>query len=110
MTRNAWSKDMKLDPYTFGKSRACEVVVAMMNENVIPVYEKHRVLAFILASNLYFKEISEVSNKRIIVKLMDLFKRDTLAKVEKMPYPDKFKSYLKNVISYIYKSNLKKAI
>lgn len=102
----AWSKDLKLDPYTFGNSKACEVLADMMNKGMIPVFEKHRVLSFITGASRVFKEISSIENKGVGFLVSDLYRQSLISKIDQMPYPLKFKTYLKNVINHIYKKYL----
>ena len=105
----AWSKDMELDPGTFGGSPACHILVDMMNHNVIPVMEKHRVLSFISNVIYHFKELSKVEARGVRIRVMVLMKEDYFAKIDQMPYPAKFNSYLRNVVAYYFRRYLKEA-
>jgi hypothetical protein len=53
-------KPMILDPTTLGSSKAAKILVSMMNENVVPDYEKHKVLSFMVNSRYYFSNISSI--------------------------------------------------
>lgn len=105
----AWSKDMELDPGTFGGSPACHVLVDMMNHNVIPVIEKHRVLSFINDAIYQFKWLATIEEYGVKERSMVLMKNDILSRVDQMPYPTKFNSHLKNVITHHFRRYLKEA-
>ena len=103
----AWSKDMKLDRGTFGGSPACHVLVDMMNNDVIPIAEKHRVLSFINDATYQFKWLSTVQEYRVKERSMTLMRNDLFSRIDKMPYPTKFNSHLKNVITHHFRRFLK---
>lgn len=104
-----WSRDMKLDPGTFGGSPACHVLVDMMNNNVIPVSEKHRVLSFIGSAIWHFKSTSIIRDKGVRERVMVLLRNDIYSKIDQMEYPTKFNSHLKNVIAYHFRRFLEEA-
>jgi hypothetical protein len=103
----AWSKDMELDPGTFGGSPACHILVDMMNHNMIPIREKHRVLSFINDATYQFKWLSTVKDYSVKERAMVLMRDDILSRVDQMPYPPKFNSHLKNVITHHFRRYLK---
>lgn len=103
----AWSKDMTLDSGTFGGSPACHILVDMMNNNVISVAEKHRVLSFINDATYQFKWLSTVKDYGVKERAMVLMRDHLLARVDHMPYPPKFNSHLKNVITHHFRRYLK---
>ena len=105
----AWSKDMLLDPGTFGGSPACHVVVDMMNNNVIAVSEKHRVLSFIGNAIWNFKCLSIVEDRGVKERVLILMRDDLYGRINQMPYPEKFNSHLKNVINHHFRRYLKEA-
>jgi len=105
-----WSRDMQLDPGTFGGSPACHVLVDMMNKNVIPVQEKHRVLSFISGTILHFKAISAIKERGIRARVMVLLKNDLFSRIDQMPYPAHFNSYLKNVVNHHFRRYLKEVV
>src|SRR5271166_1052563 len=98
-----WSKDMKLDLTTFGSSPACRVLADMMNNNMIPISDKHRVLSFINAACYSFKCLAAISEYRVSQTAMSLMRDDFIRKTMTMPYPEKFNSFMRNVISHHYK-------
>ena len=100
------SRDMELDPGTFGGSPACHVLVDMLNKNVVPIRDKHKILSFINKATWHFKCLSVIEDQSVKTRAMTLVKADIFANVEKMPYPDKFKSYLKNVIYHHFRRYL----
>ena len=102
-----YSKDVKLDPGTFGSSPACHVLVDMMNNNFISIGDKHKVLSFVDDANIQMKWISTIAYKPAMSRSLALFREDLLARVNQMPYEEKFKTHLKNVISYFYKKTLR---
>ena len=103
----AWSRDMELDPGTFGGSPACHVVVDMMNRNVIPAFEKHRVLAFINSAIFEFKCIADIKRFGVRERVMFMMRDHFYDRISQMPYPEKFNSHLKNVINHHAKRYLK---
>ena len=105
----AWSKDMELDPGTFGGSPACHVVVDMMNHDVIPISEKHRVLSFVSSAIWHFKCLSIIKDYGVKERVMILMRDDILSRIDQMPYPAKFNSHLKNVITHHFRRYLKEA-
>jgi len=104
-----WSRDMELDPGTFGGSPACHILVDMMNHDMIPISEKHRVLSFINSSIWHFKCLSIIEDYGIKERTMILVKNDMFTKIDLMPYPAKFNSHLKNVITHHFRRYLKEA-
>jgi hypothetical protein len=104
------SRDMVLDPGTFGGSKVCHVIVDMMNHGVISIREKHKVLSLINDVNIGAKYLSEVSHPGVRNHAMRLTQEHYIAVIDKKDYPDKFKSHLKNVINSIFKKNLVKAM
>jgi hypothetical protein len=105
----AWSKDMNIDAGTFGGSPACHILVDMMNNNVIPVAEKHRVLSFINDAIYQFKWLSTVQEYSVKERSMILMRDHLLSRVNQMPYTEKFNSHLKNVITHHFRRYLKEA-
>jgi hypothetical protein len=103
----AWSKDMILDCGTFGRSPACHILVDMMNNNVISVFEKHRVLSFVNDAIYQFKWLSTVQEYGVKERAMTLMRDHLLSRVDQMPYPAKFNSHLKNVITHHFRRFLK---
>jgi hypothetical protein len=105
------SKDMKLNPGTFGGSPACHILVDMMNKNMIPVKEKHRVLAFINAVIIEFKAIKTIvpppKRHGYVDNLLVRSRNYHLAYIDKWDYPEIFRTILKNVIHYQCKRFLK---
>lgn len=104
------SRDMELDPGTFGGSPACHVLVDMLNKGVVSVRDKHKILSFITKATYNFKCLSALEDKSVRIRSMTLVKDDILSNVDKMPYSDKFKSYLKNVIYHHFRRYLREAI
>lgn len=96
----AWTKDIVLDLGTFGGTKVCHVLAEMMNQGVIPVYEKHRVLSFINATIHDFKEISVIQDKGVKYRVMYLMRDKRFETIDRMQYPKKFCSFLKNIINY----------
>lgn len=105
----AWSKDILVDPGTFGGSPACHIIADMMNQNVISVFEKHRVLSFINDAIYQFKWIGTIKDTGVKERAMVLMRDDLFARIDKMDYHPKFLSHLKNVITYHFRRFLKEA-
>lgn len=106
----AWSKDMKLDAGTFGGSPACHILVDMMNNNLIAVSEKHRILSFITSAIWHFKCLSVVGDYGVKERALVLMRDDLYDRIDKMPYPEKFNSHLKNVINHHFRRYLKEVV
>ena len=105
----AWSKDIWVDPGTFGASPACHIIADMMNKDIVSVFEKHRVLSFINDAIHQFKWISTIEDTGVKERAMILMRDDLFARIDKMTYPPKFLSHLKNVIAYHFRRFLKEA-
>ena len=109
----AWTKDIKLDPGTFGGSPACHILVDMMNHDLIPIYEKHRVLSLINSIIVEFKAIATIKSaeRRDVRETVMLRSRDFyLERIKKMAYPLIFRTVLMNVVHYKCKKFLKEAV
>lgn len=105
----SWSRDMKLSPGTFGGTPACHVLVEMMNNDLIPVREKHRVLSFITDAAYQFKWISSIKEFPVAERAMTLMRDHLIGRIDNMPYPEKFNSHLKNVIIHHFRRYLEEA-
>lgn len=106
----AWTKDIILDPGTFGNSKACHVLVDMMNNNEISVYEKHRVLSLINTMVHTFTSVSYIPHENVREKTNRMWLDIYLAKIEQCYYPTKFKTFYKNVAYYLSRKYLRGAI
>ena len=102
----AWSKDVWVDPHTFGGSKACEVLADMMNKDVVSIYEKHRILSFISDATIQFKYISCIPHDSVRERSMLLMKEDLFRRIDNFEYGIKVKSYIKNVVAHHYRKNL----
>lgn len=102
----AWSKDIWVDPHTFGGTKACEVLADMLNQNVVPPYEKHRILSFLNDITQQFKYTAYIPLDSVRVRAMLLLKDDIFRRIDRMTYSPKIKSYLKNIASHHYRKNL----
>lgn len=102
----ACSKDIWVDPHTFGSSRACEILADMMNKDHISIYEKHRVLHFINEAIYQFHWVSSIKEKSVKERTVTLVRNDFFNRISNMIYSDKFKSYLRNVISHHYRKHI----
>lgn len=104
------NRDIWVDPTTFGASKACRILADMMNQNVISTYEKHKVLSFISHVIHKFHGTSYIPvdvYPEVREQVMLLVRDDFLARADKMPYPPKFITFLKNVICYQHNSIIK---
>src|SRR6266496_3892610 len=95
-----YARDVYVDPHTFGGSRACEVLADMMNQNVINTFEKHKILSFINSVINQFNGVAYIPYVGIRIKAMNLIRDEILSRTDKMSYPIKFISFLKNVINH----------
>lgn len=106
----AWSKDICVEPHTFGGTKACEVLADMMNQNIVSAYEKHRTLAFINKASRMFHGAREISDNNTRNSVIELINRDITDKIDVMNYPPKYISYLKNVMAHYYRRALERNI
>jgi hypothetical protein len=102
-----YSKDVVLDPGTFGGTKACHVLAEMMNQNVISVFDKHKVLSFINKVIYDFNAIATITYSGVRGRSMMLMKDHYIVRAEQMPYPEKFISFMKNVINHHARRALK---
>jgi hypothetical protein len=104
-----FSTNPVLSPGTFGGSPACHILVDMMNKDMITVYQKRKVLAFITSICVEMKAISSIGNSSVREKLMIRSRDYHILRVESMPHPAIFNSLLKNVINHFSKKYLREA-
>lgn len=101
---------MELSPGTFGNTPACHVLVDMMNHNVIPVVEKHRVLSFITATVIReYKGIATITDRGVRTSVMLRSRDDFVERINAMPYHITFLSFLRNVIYGLARKYLREA-
>lgn len=101
-----WSRDVWVDPHTFGATKACEVLADMLNNNVVPIYEKHRILSFITDTTIQFKNIGYIPLNSVRERSMILMREDLFKRIDNYEYPPKVKSFMKNVVSHHCRKNL----
>lgn len=106
----AWSKDMVIEPHTFGGTKACEVLADLMNQNIVSAYEKHRTLAFINKGIRMYHGASYIPDQDTRNNVINLIKVDINSKISLMPYPIKYISYLKNVMAHYYRKALERVV
>jgi hypothetical protein len=109
----AWTKDIRLNYGTFGNSEACHTLVDMMNDNKIGVYEKHRVLSLINRASLFANGISQIPDAGVRHHMLLSARDEFISRVDIEPmgkYPEEFKSFLKNVINYVFNRSLKRVM
>lgn len=93
---------LNLKPDTFGNSKACFVVVEMMNEGIIDLRAQHKVLSFINNICIQSKAVATITNLNIRATTLNLVKRQYLKSIDLMPYDLKFNTHLKNVVHYVF--------
>jgi hypothetical protein len=103
----SWSREMTLNPGTFGGSPACHILVDMLNANVVKTFDKHRILRFINNSTWYFKCLSAISDSGVKMHAMTLMRDEFYSKIDLWTYPEKVKSLTKNVVNHHYRRYLK---
>lgn len=103
---SGWRTDIIIDPGTFGNSKACHILVDMMNNNVISIYEKHRVLSYITNAIHHFKSIAYIPHKGVRDRTAKLWLNQFIEKVNNLNYPVKFKTHLNNVLHYLSRKHL----
>lgn len=99
-----------LNPGTFGGSKACHVLIEMMNQNVITTFHKHKVLNLITSANITFKNLRYIPDVGVREQVMTVVRDNYYRRIKQMPYPARFCSFLENVIFYIFKKNLEKGL
>jgi len=106
----SWAREMELSPGTFGNSPACHVLVDMMNHDVIPTKEKHRVLSFITSTVIReYKAIGSITDPGIRTSIMWRSRDDFVKRINAMPYPQNFVTFLRNVIYHLARKYLNEA-
>jgi hypothetical protein len=103
----AWSKDLHLKPNTLGKTKSCQTLVGMMNENIISSRDKHKVLSFINEMVERYRVLSLIKNSKVKAYTFEVIRKNVSNLIELMPYDEKFVSYLKNVNVYYFRKYLK---
>lgn len=107
----AFTKNIeKLDPDTFGNSKACHVLVDLMNQNMINTPQKHRVLSFITSATSSFRNLRYIPDAGVRERIMTIMWGYYLTRIQEMLYPPKFISYLENVIFSIFRKNLEQGL
>lgn len=98
-----------MNPGTFGGSPACHILVDMLNANMVPPFEKRRVLAFIGSATFNFKWLSIIPQLGVKYRAMTLLRNEFYARIDLWTYSEKVKSLTKNVINHHYRKYLKEA-
>lgn len=93
---------LNLKPDTFGNSKACFVLVDMMNQGMIDIVAQHKILSLINNLCIKAKAVATINHTNIRATTLDLVKQQHLKLIDLMPYEMKFKSHLKNVVHYIF--------
>jgi hypothetical protein len=105
----AFSRDMVLDPGTFGGSPACHILVDMMNAGAVRVGDKHKLLSFIVSATYNFKWLSIIPEEGVKWRAMTLLRDELYSRIDQWDYNPKVKSLTKNVINHHYRRYLKEA-
>jgi hypothetical protein len=101
--------DCILNPGTFGGTKACHHLVDMMNANVVPPFEKRRILSLIASATYNFKWLSIIPEFGVKYRTMTLMRDDIYARIEKWTYDEKVKSLTRNVINHHYRRYVEEA-
>ena len=96
-----------LAPHTIGGSPVCHVLIAMMNEGLIPVKARRRVLSFLADAVVSFKHLSIVQHAGVKERSMLMMRDWYLERADKMPYHPRFNSHVKGVIAYYFRHYIK---
>src|SRR6266850_8273342 len=102
----AWSKDIWVDPHTFGGTKACETLADMLNKDIVSPYEKHRILAFLNQVTWQFKCIADIFDRGARERSMLLMKAHFINRINDMSYPSKVISFIKNIVNHHCRKNL----
>lgn len=105
----AWSKDIWVDPHTFGGTRACEILADMLNQNAVIGYEKHRIISFLNRAAIRLKMTATVYDNKTREYLLILVRNDLLNRVDQMKYPIDVITHLKNILHHYYRKHLEKS-
>ena len=105
----SFSRDMVLNPGTFGGTPACHILVDILNANVVRVGDKHRILSFITTATYNFKWLSVIPQEGVKYRAMTLMRDEFYSRIDTWTYPEKVKSLTKNVVNHHYRRYLKEA-
>lgn len=101
MGKVSLTKEVWVEPHTFGGSKACEALADMINGDILTTPAKHKLLKLINCINHRAIDISFIPNKSTRIFIMSLIKQHYCSIVKEKNYPIKIQSYLYNVINYI---------
>jgi len=99
---------MILLPNTIGNSLAAYYLIDMLNENMIPAYEKHRLLSIFNSTIIGLKKIMKIDDPGFRARIVHMWKENQFALIDSQTWNPKIKSYFKNVINSHIKSTLSK--
>ena len=102
----AWTRDIVIDSGTFGGTKACHVLADLLNQNVVSIYNKHKVLSFINDFIFQFQWIATIDQPGVRERSMTLMRDHLQSRIDEMDYNAKFKSYLRNVLLHHYRKSL----
>ncbi len=108
-TTKSRKPDCILNKGTFGGTLACHHLVDLMNANVVPPYEKRRILNLIASATYNFKWLSVIPQQGVKYRAMTLLKDEVYAQIEKWTYDKKVKSLTRNVVNHHYRRYLEEA-
>ena len=102
----AWSKNLVLSSNTMGSSLAAYHLVDMLNQDVIPTYEKHRLLSFFNKTMIGLKKLLKIEDPAFRAYIVNMWKERQFKLIDSQNWDTKVKSYFKNVITSSCKESL----
>lgn len=86
--------------YTFGKTKACEILEKLVEGNP---WASRRVSRLLSSYNSKLLKITQIRDPETVIICMELLRDFTLKRVDSTKMNDDIKSYLKNVVCLKYK-------
>jgi hypothetical protein len=96
---SARSKNIFLTPNTIGNSLAAIHLMDMLNQDIIPVVEKHRLLSIFNSISIAFKKISKIEDVSFRYAILNMWKEKQFTVVDSQNWDPKVKTYFKNIVN-----------
>jgi hypothetical protein len=96
---SARSKNIFLTPNTIGNSLAAIHLMDMLNQDIIPVIEKHRLLSIFNSISIGFKKISKIEDVSFRYAILNMWKEKQFTVVDSQNWDPKVKTYFKNIVN-----------
>lgn len=86
---SARSKNIFLTPNTIGNSLAAIHLMDMLNQDIIPVIEKHRLLSIFNSISIGFKKISKIEDVSFRYAILNMWKEKQFTVVDSQNWDPK---------------------